>query len=128
MVKFVFENVKGKKKILIFIVTANFLAFALSLLLPCCNGFYFDMLINSYPRKSILQFGIFIAVLGIATIILTYLFNVYKAQIQTKFVFKMCNDVIGAIQRADYSQSGKYNSTYLHQRLNVDTGKVWSFF
>lgn len=128
MVKFVFENVKGKKKILIFIVTANFLTFALSLLLPCCNGFYFDMLINSYPRKSILQFGIFIAVLGIATIILTYLFNIYKAQIQTKFVFKMCNDVIGAIQRADYSQSGKYNSTYLHQRLNVDTGKVWSFF
>lgn len=37
------------------------------------------------------------------------------------------NEIIRCVQYSDYSESSKFNPSYLHQKINIDANKIWSF-
>lgn len=112
----------------VIIMVANFLTFLLSLLLPYLNGYFLDMLILAPSEQNIILFGLMIIILGLISTVLTYMFCVYKSEIQSKLTFEMFNDIIRHIQRSCYMQSSKLNPTYLHQRVHTDVNVLWTFF
>ena len=65
--------------------------------------------------------------LGVITTMLTYCFNIYKTKVQSQLVFKTMNEIIRCVQYSDYSESSKFNPSYLHQKINIDANKIWSF-
>ncbi len=128
LLRYIFGYFRINKKVFVIIIFANFLTFSLSLLLPYLNGYFFDMLILAPSEKNIIRFGVAIIILGIVSSVLTYLFRVYKADIKSKLMFEMFNDIVYHIQCSDYLQSSKFNPTYLHQRVHTDVNILWTFF
>ncbi len=128
LLRYIFEYVRKNKKVFTIIIIANFLTYSLSLMLPYLNGYFFDMLIFAPTEQNIVRFGIIIIVLGTVSTVLTYLFSVYKAEIKSKLMFEMFNDIVYFIQRSDYMQISKFNPTYLHERVHTDISIIWTFF
>ena len=128
LLQFVFKYFHKNKKLLIFILSGNFFTFLLALVIPYLNGFYLDMLIYDPTKEKIIKFGGLIAGIGIIATVLSYCFNVFKAKVQKKVVFNSMNEIIKHIQMSDFAESSKYNPSYLNQKLNIDTNKIWSFF
>lgn len=127
LLRFVHINFYKNKRLLFFIIMGNFLTFILALVVPYLNGFYFNIVIYMPSKERIIKFGGLIVVLGIITTILTYCFNIYKTKVQSQLVFKTMNEIIRCVQYSDYSESNKFNPSYLHQKINIDTNKIWSF-
>ena len=105
----------------------NFLTFVLALVVPYLNGFYFNIVIYTPSKEKIIKFGCLIVGLGVITTMLTYCFNIYKTKVQSQLVFKTMNEIIRCVQYSDYSESSKFNPSYLHQKINIDANKIWSF-
>ena len=128
LLKYILGYFRKNKQVFAIIMVANFLTFLLSLLLPCLNGYFLDMLILTPSEQNIVRFGLTIIIIGLISVILTYLFNIYKAEVQSKLMFEMLNDIICHIQKSYYMQSSKFNPTYLNQRVNTDVNILWTFF
>lgn len=127
LLRFVYKNFCENKRLLIFIIMGNFLTFVLALVVPYLNGFYFNIVIYTPSKEKIIKFGCLIVGLGGITTMLTYCFNIYKTKVQSQLVFKTMNEIIRCVQYSDYSESSKFNPSYLHQKINIDANKIWSF-
>ena len=127
LLRFVYKNFCENKRLLIFIIMGNFLTFVLALVVPYLNGFYFNIVIYTPSKEKIIKFGCLIVGLGVITTMLTYCFNIYKTKVQSQLVFKTMNEIIRCVQYSDYSESSKFNPSYLHQKINIDANKIWSF-
>ena len=127
LLRFVYKNFCENKRLLIFIIMGNFLTFVLALVVPYLNGFYFNIGIYTPSKEKIIKFGCLIVGLGVITTMLTYCFNIYKTKVQSQLVFKTMNEIIRCVQYSDYSESSKFNPSYLHQKINIDANKIWSF-
>lgn len=127
LLRFVYKNFCENKRLLIFIIMGNFLTFVLALVVPYLNGFYFNIVIYIPSKEKIIKFGCLIVGLGVITTMLTYCFNIYKTKVQSQLVFKTMNEIIRCVQYSDYSESSKFNPSYLHQKINIDANKIWSF-
>lgn len=125
LLRFVYKNFCENKRLLIFIIMGNFLTFVLALVVPYLNGFYFNIVIYTPSKEKIIKFGCLIVGLGVITTMLTYCFNIYKTKVQSQLVFKTMNEIIRCVQYSDYSESSKFNPSYLHQKINIDANKIW---
>ena len=124
LLRFVYKNFCENKRLLIFIIMGNFLTFVLALVVPYLNGFYFNIVIYTPSKEKIIKFGCLIVGLGVITTMLTYCFNIYKTKVQSQLVFKTMNEIIRCVQYSDYSESSKFNPSYLHQKINIYSGSV----
>lgn len=127
LLRFVHKNFYKNKRLLVFIIMGNFLTFILALVVPYLNGFYFNTVIYMPSKEKIIKFGGLIVGVGVITTVLTYCFNIYKTTVQSQLVFNTMNEIIRCVQYSDYSENSKFNPSYLHQKISIDTNKIWAF-
>ena len=100
----------------------------LSIIQPYLSGNFIDLLISKPNLKLIIQFSIFLMIVGLLSIIVSYISNMFIVKFQTRIAFKVNFDLVQHMQKIPILKFLKYNPAYLNNRINDDSNELVSFF
>ena len=108
----------------------GFLCMILSVMtmyLPYYSGSFIDLLIDSARKSFILRYIAVLFSIGISLLLLSFLRSYVAVKLTTGIGFDINLDLITKLQRAQISETSKYNTTYLNQRVYQDTNYIAQF-
>ncbi len=127
MIKLVKLYFKERFKSIIVLSVLSIVSMIASLIIPYFNGVYIDVLIKHPNKKAVLNFALYIILIGIAGCVIGYFYNLFKIKIENLIIYESISNTIKHLQKIPYLILCKFNPTYLNQRISSDTGTIVSF-
>lgn len=103
------------------------LSFFLSTVTPYFNGVFIDMLSKPTSIKSVVEFSLLIAGLGIVGAVISYLANMVTSKFIIMANMDLIREEISKLQESQLIFVEKQNPAYLTQRLSQDVHSVGNF-
>lgn len=116
-----------KNKIAYFLLILSIITFIMNTFLPYLNGKFIDFLLINNDESKIIKFAFFIAIIGILSIVSSYVLNIISIKILNKTIFGLINDNLYNLMMLKLEELEKYNTAYLTQRVITDISTVSSF-
>ena len=127
MFKYVFQYLRQhQKKILVYIITCYF-SLILTLCLPILSGKIIDVIIQKGVNNKLENLVFWFAIIQMISLIIQYISYKINIDIQSEIAFLMNSTIIQHIQKVSIIKMGKYDSTYLNQRINNDCNTIVTF-
>ncbi|WP_077369140.1 ABC transporter transmembrane domain-containing protein [Anaerosalibacter sp. Marseille-P3206] len=127
----IFKFVKGyifKYKIELFIfLIFSIISWIISIGLPYITGNYIDSLMNFQNRQTIINFTIKILLIGIISIISSFIVSYSYVKVQTKSGMELNFKALEHISKMPILYFKNLDSAYLNQRINSDSNTLISF-
>ena len=125
--KFVKEYIfKYKIQLFIFLIF-SIISWIISIGLPYITGNYIDSLMNFQNRQTIIDFTIKILLIGIISIISSFVVSYSHVKVQTKSAIELNFKALEHISKMPILYFKNLDSTYLNQRINSDSNTLISF-
>ncbi|TCO59159.1 ABC transporter ATP-binding protein [Caldanaerobacter subterraneus] len=121
--KFIF---KYKSSLIVFLFF-SIIGWLMSIIVPYITGNYIDLLLQSKDFKVIYDFTAKIVLIGIITIISSFVMNYTYVKIQTKSMTDLNFYVLDHVTKLPILYFKGVDSAYLNQRINFDSNTVVSF-
>ena len=122
------EYLKDKKFSLVFIFMMQLVAAVFSMVMPYVNGKFIDILTVSTTMQDILNFIIFLAILTLSSIVLSYIVNVVITKVKTNISYELTLDIWKHLSRVPLEKIQSYDHTYLNQRVKGDCDNIINFW
>jgi ABC-type bacteriocin/lantibiotic exporter with double-glycine peptidase domain len=125
--KFVKEYIfKYKIQLFIFLIF-SIISWIISIGLPYITGNYIDSLMNFQNRQTIINFTIKILLIGIISIISSFIVSYSYVKVQTKSGMELNFKALEHISKMPILYFKNLDSAYLNQRINSDSNTLISF-
>jgi len=125
--KFVKEYIfKYKIQLFIFLIF-SIISWIISIGLPYITGNYIDSLMNFQNRQTIIDFTIKILLMGIISIISSFIVSYSYVKVQTKSGMELNFKALEHISKMPILYFKNLDSAYLNQRINSDSNTLISF-
>lgn len=100
----------------------------LNLVQPYLIGQFIDILNNKKNLKYSIDYAVLLLMIGLTTVVITYISNQFTIRLKTKISFTVNNHLIQHMQKISILKFIKYNPSYLNNRINNDSNTIVSFF
>ncbi|MCR2044361.1 ABC transporter ATP-binding protein [Anaerosalibacter massiliensis] len=117
---------KYKLQLFIFFIL-SILSWIISISIPYITGNYIDSLIYSQNSSTIFNFTMKILLIGIVSIVSSFIMNYSYVKLQTKSAIDLNLDVLNHIFKLPILYFKDIDTTYLNQRVNSDSNTLVSF-
>ena len=108
-------------------IIVSYLIGSTAIIVPLITGNIINIITDIKNSNILLQNVIILSLIQLTQVFLQYLSNKMYIEIQARAAFSINCEVIHHIQKIPLSISGKFNSTYLTQRVNNDSNLLISF-
>ncbi|MFA9375883.1 MAG: ATP-binding cassette domain-containing protein [Lachnotalea sp.] len=128
MVRFLLCNVKKEVARLLFLAVLSIMASIIAVFSPYFNGIYIDFLIGNPSINNIVLFALFIIIVGLLGIFISYIFSILNSKLKNTLTFDLESNMITHLQKVSFLFIKQYDYNYLNRRIYDDTSSLMSFF
>lgn len=104
------------------------LSTGISVVSPYVNGLFIDCISYGGLPQSVVKLAVLTIMLGLFSIVLSYISQLFTAKLKTKFSYELTVSLISHVQRAPLLVVQKLDPAYLTSRITGDVDVVLSFF
>lgn len=104
------------------------LSTGISVVSPYVNGLFIDCISYAGSKDEVIRLAIITIILGLLSVVFSYISQVFTAKLKTNFSYKMTMDLISYVQKTPFLLIQKLDPAYLTTRITGDVDSVLSFF
>lgn len=119
--------VKYKWRIVLFIMISLITSIS-KLFIPYLSGKFIDQLITNPTKETIFTFSKIYFFIAIFQIIFSYIITIMSVKLNTEMSFSLNKNLISHLQKIPSISLESQNTTYLNQRVNVDSNNLINFW
>ncbi len=124
--KLLSNKLKKQNKVLLFIIIVQTVSTVISAAIPYLSGNFVDVLILGTTVKSILEYALIIASIGIFSCAFSYVYTLKKVRVKNNISFELNKEIIQHLHKIPLEH--RYEPIYMSQRINSDSTIIVSFF
>jgi|AKZA01.1.fsa_nt_gi hypothetical protein len=91
----------------------------IGIVIPYFNSYFIDSLVQQATSDFVLKFFIFIFIIYVLGVALSYIHSLYEAKIMQKMNFHMHMKIIEHLERIPYELISKEVPSHLHNKVDV---------
>ena len=109
------------------LTVVTFVSFAMTSAFPFLNGLFVDFLIYNKSIGLVVRFALFVAIVGVFSVALTYSAKVITMRVTSETAFSVLAESVFRLEHANLELVEEMETSYAAQRISADANAVSSF-